>query len=99
MTNILISNLKHLINIIISTCSMQSASPLYQSFNLFLRKQWAEKYGKESLPDPDTGDTVHVVIEVRTINMRKAIKKQSTGRHIKNLKALVAALKKIPNVR
>jgi|TARA_B110000091_G_scaffold208061_1_gene247145 hypothetical protein len=56
-------------------------------------------YGKESLPDPDTGDTVHVVIEVRTINMRKAIKKQSTGRHIKNLKALVAALKKIPNVR
>ena len=34
---------------IINKCSLQAASPLYQSFNLFLRQNWLNKYGKNSL--------------------------------------------------
>jgi hypothetical protein len=32
---------------------MQASSPLYQTFNLFLRKKWLEKYGQDSLFNND----------------------------------------------
>jgi len=78
----------------VNECSEQAASPLYQSYNLFMREKWSKKYG--ALPNPPT-DKVHVVIEVRAINHNKA-KLQSSSRHIANLPALVAALQSLPNV-
>lgn len=55
---------------IVNQCSMQSSSPLYQSFNVFLRQQWVGLHGSQSLPKPDM-DSVHIVIEVRKINPTK----------------------------
>lgn len=81
----------------LNECAAKAASPLYQSFNLFLRARWAEQYGPEALPAPDT-DRVHVVVEVRAINQRKT-NNHSSARHIKNLEQLVRALSAIPGVR
>jgi len=49
---------------IVNQCSQLAASPLYQSFNLFLRKRWVDMFGDFSLPPPLDRETVHVVIEV-----------------------------------
>eukprot|EP01034_Spumella_vulgaris_P033020 gene33020-40751_t len=81
----------------INECSVQASSPLYQSFNLFARQRWSEKYGVQSLVAPPT-DSVHVVIEVRSINPNKR-NNHSSARHITNLQALIAALESIPGVR
>jgi hypothetical protein len=81
----------------VNDCSMQAASPLYQSYNLFMRYHWAKQYGLASLPDPPT-DVVHIVIEVRAINRAKR-NNHSSARHIKNLLALMEALRSIPNVK
>ena len=75
---------------------MQAASPLYQSFNLFLRKKWIDKYGVSSLPPPPI-DKIHIVIEVRKINKSKG-NSHSSARYIRNLDELVAALQTIENV-
>lgn len=80
----------------INECSMQAASPLYQSFNLYLRARWLKKYGPASLTPPPT-DKVHVVIEVRSINPAKK-NAHSSARHIKNLQQLISALESIPDV-
>jgi hypothetical protein len=80
-----------------NSCSMQAASPLYQSFNLFLRNRWAKMFGEDSLTFPDT-DKVHIVIEVRKINKSKT-NNHSSARYIRNLKALMHVLESIPNVR
>ena len=82
---------------IINKCSTVAASPLYQSFNLFIRDSWRRKYGPQSLPMPDT-DLVHIVIEVRAINPNKR-NNHSSARYIRNLQALIRALKTIPGVR
>jgi hypothetical protein len=55
---------------IVNQCSMESSSPLYQSFNLMLRHKWLSLHGPQSLPMPDQ-DRVHIVIEVRKINPAK----------------------------
>jgi hypothetical protein len=81
----------------VTDCSLVAASPLYQSFNLFARQKWVDKYGSASLVFPPT-DAVHVVIEVRAINPAKR-NNHSSARHITNLEALVAALETIPGVR
>jgi hypothetical protein len=78
-------------------CSVQSSSPLYQSFNVHLRQHLLDGLGSHSLPNPPL-DYVHVVIEVRKINPRKS-NAHSSARYIANLPELVAALKAIPNVR
>ena len=78
----------------VNECSLQAASPLYQSYNLFMRRQWTAKYG--ALPNPPT-DKVHVVIEVRAIDKSKK-NNQSAARHISNIDALVLALRNIPGV-
>ncbi len=81
-------------------CSKQAASPLYQSFSLFLRRRWIEEFGQNSLPSPSIkADIVHIVIELRSINKNKKILKESTSRHIKNHIELKNALEKLPNVR
>ena len=80
----------------VNECSMQAASPLYQSFNLFLRAQWLTKYGPKSLTPPPK-DKVQVVIEVRAINPNKQ-NSHSSARHIRNLDVLVKALETLPNV-
>jgi hypothetical protein len=68
-------------------CSKVAPSPLYQSFSLFLRRRWIEKFGTHSLTNPDT-EQVHVIIELREINRKKAIAKQSSSRHIQNYREL-----------
>jgi hypothetical protein len=82
----------------INDCSMQAASPLYQSYNLFMRQHWRTAYGEASLPNPPT-EVVHVVIEVRAINPTKRSNNHSSARHISNLAALIAALENIPGVK
>jgi hypothetical protein len=82
----------------VSECSTVSASPLYQSFNLFFRNRWKSQYGENSLADPDSGDIVHIVIEVRSINKQKR-NNHSVARHISNLRELIDALQSIKNVR
>lgn len=81
----------------LNDCSAQAASPLYQSYNVFMRQKWRAKYGNSSLVAPPR-DVVHIVIEVRAINKNK-MNNHSSARHIKNLGALIAALESIPNVK
>lgn len=81
----------------VNECSLQAASPLYQSFNVFLRNKWIEKYGLESLVNPPI-DYVHIVIEVRAINRNKR-NHYSSARYIRNIKELVDILNTIPNVK
>ena len=78
-------------------CALISSSPLYQSFNLFLRKRWIERYGNNSLPLPDN-DKVHVVIELRPIDFTKT-NEHSRARHISNIPQLVERMNLIPNIR
>lgn len=78
-------------------CSRQAASPLYQSYNLFMRHFWRAKYGEKSLPNPPT-DVVHVVVEVRAINPKKK-NNHSSARHISNLEFLINEIQKIPGVK
>ena len=81
----------------VNKCALESPSPLYQSFNLFLRKRWVESYGSYSLPLPDS-DKVHIVIELRPIDFKKT-NEHSTARHLSNALQLVAGMKLIPDVR
>jgi len=83
---------------IVNKCSTVAASPLYQSFNIYLRKKWMETFGATyPLIQPDT-DRVHIIIEVRKIDKRKG-NNHSSARHIANLKDLIAALETLPGVR
>eukprot|EP01038_Epipyxis_sp_PR26KG_P009462 gene9462-12748_t len=84
---------------IVNTCAVQSSSPLYQSFNLFLRQRWINQFGYQSLVYANNNDNkIHIVIEVRAINPKKA-NNHSSARHIKNLDALVKGLSSIRGVR
>lgn len=83
----------------INECSMTGSSPLYQSFNVFLRQKILDKFGAQSLPNPPTDQTIHIVIEVRKINPAKHGAKTNTGRVIRNLNEFVDALSKLPNVK
>jgi hypothetical protein len=80
-----------------SKCASLAASPLYQSFNLFLRNQWSRKYGAESLPRPDL-DVVHVVLELRPIDRNKT-DEHSSARHIENAEKLISEMNLLSNVR
>lgn len=80
----------------VNECSMIAASPLYQSFNVFLRQQLIDTFGTPLVGPP--ADEIHIVIEVRKINPAKRAKTAS-GRFIRNLPALVTALESIPKVR
>lgn len=82
---------------IVNSCSMQAASPLYQSYNVFMRNHWRAAYGEAALPNPPT-EVVHVVIEVRAIDPRKT-NNHSKARHISNLAALVESLQALPGVK
>lgn len=82
----------------INDCSMIASSPLYQSFNYYLRKSLATR--KESpvvLPTPPQ-DVLHIVIEVREVNKAKR-NNHSTARFIQNLPALIKGLNSIPRVK
>jgi hypothetical protein len=95
----------------INECSMVAASPLYQSFNLFLRQHIMDHYGSgssssgsssgssglQSLSNPPE-DVIHIVIEVRKINPAKRAA-TATGRFIRNLSMLINTLQQIPNVK
>ena len=83
----------------INDCSVKSASPLFQSFNLFFRKRWAAAHPSSppALPSPDDGDVVHVVVEMRGLKREKGM--ASICRYIANMPELVRVLKTIPNVR
>ncbi|KAJ1415501.1 hypothetical protein B484DRAFT_159469 [Ochromonadaceae sp. CCMP2298] len=61
-----------------------------------MRERWGSQFGGEGLPNPPV-DSVHVVIEVRTINPAKK-NNHSTSRHIRNLAAVIKAIRKIPGV-
>jgi Glycosyltransferase 61 len=79
-----------------SECASRSSSPLYQSFNYFLRNRWTENFGAESLVTPDA-ENVHIVFAVRAIEAHKS--RESSARFISNLDALVSSVKEIPGVR
>lgn len=81
----------------INDCSMLTASPLYQSFNAFFRKRWLETHGPKSLPLPDSGDTVHIVVETRAFKSEKGM--ASICRYIPNMAELLRELRSLPNVR
>lgn len=82
---------------IIDECSVHSQSPLYQSFNVFLRQNLIDHYGESILPPPPT-DHIHIVIEVRKIDHRKG-NNHATSRYIANLKELIETLSALPNVK
>jgi PIN domain nuclease of toxin-antitoxin system len=93
-------------------CSMEAASPLYQSFNVFLRQNLLDSYyssssssstsasngktTKKKLVFPSERDYYHIVIEVRSIK-KNTRNNHSSGRFIRNLPALIAALNSIQN--
>jgi hypothetical protein len=79
-------------------CAQHAPSPLYQSFNLFLRQQWARRFGPAALPLPDAGGRVHVVLEVRSVDPNKT-NEHSRARRIANLQDLRNALVALPDVR
>lgn len=80
-------------------CAQHAPSPLYQSFNLFLRQQWAQRFGPAALPLPDAGtECVHVVLEVRAVDPNKT-NEHSRARRIANLQDLRHALAALPDVR
>ena len=78
-----------------NTCAKSAASPIYQSFNLFIREKWVEKYGKLPLPGKD--GKLHIVIEARHIDYSKG-NNHATSRHIKNLDRLIEILSSIDGV-
>jgi hypothetical protein len=97
----------------VDECSVVSQSPLYQSFNVFLRQRIIDNSIaamhssnggslstlaiEEILPNPPT-DKIHIVIEVRKINSKKQ-NNHSSARYIANLQELIAAFSSIPNVK
>jgi hypothetical protein len=95
----------------INDCSIVASSPLYQSFNVFLRQHVADSYRQQQLqeqdrkanggkqvavmlPNPPT-DAVHIVIEVRKMNPAKRGAKTNSGRVIRNLPRLIAAMQSL----
>ena len=74
----------------------KASSPLYQSFNVFLRHQWVDARGLDAVAAPDR-DRVHIVVGARAVESNK--NKESTARFVKNMDALVAALGQIRGVR
>ena len=82
-------------------CSINDfPSVLYQSFNLFFRHKWITKYGKNSLPLPDSiNNIVHIVLEIRSINHLKNNKNETTSRVIRNIHEISEAIRRIPNIR
>jgi len=82
----------------INECSLRGPSPLFQSFNAFFRKRWAEAHpGPNSLPVPDGPDQVHVVVEIRGLKKDKGM--ANICRYIPNMPELLKALGTIPNIR
>ena len=79
-----------------SDCAAKAPSPLYQSFNVFLRHRWADARGPHAVAAPDT-DRVHLVIAVRAIEAHKS--KESSARYVKNMAVLLDAVRTIPGVR
>ena len=89
-------------------CSLESSSPIYQSFNVFLRQKLIDSYAKEHqrqrqqeqqkvkkrLKFPSEEEYYHIVIEVRSIK-KKNVNNHSGGRFIKNLPELIEALQSI----
>jgi len=75
---------------------MQASSPLYQSFNVFLRHRWVDARGLDAVAAPDR-DRVHIVVGARAVESNK--NKESTARFVKNMDALMAALGQIRGVR
>lgn len=82
----------------VDECSVRSASPLYQSFSVFLRQRLLDALGVSALPSPPT-DHTHVVIEMRQIRPEKKRNAHATARVIANVRELAASLSAIPGVR
>ncbi len=94
----------------VDECSMISQSPLYQSFNVYLRQRIIDNFlastatagtstmsMSQILPNPPL-DKIHIVIEVRKINPQKR-NNHSSSRYIANLVELVSAFSSLPNVK
>lgn len=80
---------------VINNCANLTSSPLYQSFNIFLRKRWLNYYGKNSLPLPDT-KKIHIVIENRIDNKYHP---EGNSRLIANINELYVKISRLPNVK
>jgi len=84
----------------LNECSFNGPSPLFQSFNAFFRKRWADAHpGPLALPNPDPegSDSIHIVVGVRAQVKGKGM--ASIGRYIVNMDALLKAIRAIPGVR
>jgi hypothetical protein len=77
-------------------CSMQAASPLYQSFSYYVRKSVIKGLNIVGGLNPPPSDHVHIVLEVRKVLRGK--KAGTTSRLITNLDEIIASLRNIPNV-
>ena len=76
-----------------SRCSYMGPSSLFQSFSLYIRRAWLQKFGKESVSQPSV-DTLTIVFLLRGA---KKSKKGSAERVIANEEEVARALKSIPN--
>ena len=80
---------------VINNCAKLASSPLYQSFNTFLRKRWLLYYGTNSLPLPDK-KKIHIVIENRIDNKYHP---EGNARLIANINEIYVKLSRLPNVK
>ena len=77
-------------------CALQAPSPIFQSFNHFLRNRWKESLGMGSLKSPPS-ETITIVIELRPFYQNKG--KSSSVRVIGNVKDVVKKLQSLDNVK
>ena len=82
----------------IISCGAQAPSPIFQSFNYFLRNRWKEKFGMDTLKPPTSADIITIVLEQRMYNPKKS-GTHSSCRVIENINEIIQALKSFNNVK
>ena len=78
-------------------CSLTGPSPIFQSFNYFLRQKWGQVYGHDSLKFPTTDD-ITILLEVRPYNPNKS-GTASICRVFQNPNEIFQTLNSIPGVK
>lgn len=80
----------------VNACSKIAPSPLYQSFNYYLRSKWIAKYGIDSMIDHHIDRSViRIVLLIRSIKRGNDI--TSSSRYIVNIDELKSKLVSISN--
>ena len=79
-------------------CAAQAPSPIFQSFNYFLRNRWKEYFGMNSLIPPLASNIITIVLERRLHNPKKS-GTHASCRVIENINEVIQALKSFNNVK